>query len=151
MKPLPFPQNKDYKSCCGVKANPNICVPHSAQKQRNSLSFCGDQFLELSPSFSWCFPRDEAFFFGDEVLHLTNSRACTSVHHRTKKCSGKCTSCILNILHFLLSFPFPLPGVSQLSVSLVLQQCPSSSFFFLIYNPKSSGKGCRGQAFPNKF
>lgn len=83
---------------------------------------------------------------------MTNSRA---VHQSTTESRNaleeNCPSCILNILHFLLSLPFPLPGVSELSGSSWCFQCPSPSFRLqLIYNPKSPGKCCTGQASPKE-
>lgn len=136
-KPLPSLQNKDYKSCCGAVAcegeSKYLCSTLSPEAE-GSPGFRGRAIPGAASLFPWCFPWDELFPWGWGIA-FDKLQSCASIHHRTKKPSGKFTSCTLNILHFLLSQQF---------------QCPSSSFHLqLISNPKSSGKGCRGQASPN--
>lgn len=114
IKPLPFLQNKDYKPCCGVVAcegkSKYLCSTLSTEAEE----FPGFQWRAIPGAFSLippCFPREEVFSWRWGIA-FDKPQGCTSIHHRIKKRSGKCTSCILDILHFLLSLPFPLPGVS---------------------------------------
>ena len=82
-----------------LNANQKICNTHSLQKQSRSLGLAESNYFRLPPLLPHPFPwaRWRCGITFDEIQN------CRSIHHGIKICSGKCSSCIFNSLHFLLS------------------------------------------------
>lgn len=82
-----------------LNANQKIRNTHLVQKPGYSLDLAESNHSSLSPllprPFPWARWRWGITF--DEI------QGCRSIHRGIKICSGKCSSCIFNILHFLLS------------------------------------------------
>lgn len=82
-----------------LNANQKICNTHLLRKQNHYLGLGESNYFRLPPllprSFPWA--RWRWGITSDEI------QDCRSIHHGIKICSGKCSSCIFNILHFLLS------------------------------------------------
>lgn len=85
--------------CMCLNAKKKIHHMHLLEKQSHSLGLAESSYVRLPPllpcPFPWACWRWGITF--DEI------QDCGSIHHGIKIRSGKCSSCIFNILRFLLS------------------------------------------------